>query len=36
MKRGWEISSEDYFPIAQTDFYPLMSKYKKAGVADRL
>ncbi|MBF0527770.1 MAG: ABC transporter substrate-binding protein [Deltaproteobacteria bacterium] len=32
-KIGWEILSEDYFPITQTDFYPLLSKYKKAGVA---
>ena len=30
---GWEIVSEDFFPITQTDFYPLLSKYKKAGVA---
>ncbi len=30
---GWEIASEDYFPLTQTDFYPLLSKYKKAGVA---
>ncbi|SLM31466.1 ABC-type branched-chain amino acid transport system, periplasmic component [Desulfamplus magnetovallimortis] len=29
---GWEIYSEEYFPITQTDFYPLLSKYKKAGV----
>jgi len=33
MKSGWKISSEDYFPLTQTDFYPLMNKYKKAGVA---
>ncbi len=30
---GWKIASEDYFPLTQTDFYPLLSKYKKAGVA---
>ncbi len=30
---GWKIVSEDYFPLTQTDFYPLLSKYKKAGVA---
>jgi len=30
---GWEIHSEEYFPATQTDFYPLLSKYKKAGVA---
>ncbi|MBF0209425.1 MAG: ABC transporter substrate-binding protein [Desulfamplus sp.] len=30
---GWEIFSEEYFPITQTDFYPMLSKYKKAGVA---
>ncbi|MEW5725061.1 MAG: ABC transporter substrate-binding protein, partial [Thermodesulfobacteriota bacterium] len=29
--RGWEISSEDYFSVTQTDFYPLMAKYKKSG-----
>ncbi len=30
---GWEIHSEQYFPVTQTDFYPLLSKYKKDGVA---
>jgi len=30
---GWKIASEDYFPITQTDFYPLLSKYKKEDVA---
>jgi len=30
---GWEILSEQYFPATQTDFYPLLGKYKKAGVA---
>ncbi|MEJ2023808.1 MAG: ABC transporter substrate-binding protein [Deltaproteobacteria bacterium] len=30
---GWEITSEDYFALTQTDFYPLLSKWKKAGVA---
>ncbi len=30
---GWEIYSEDYFPTTQTDFYPLLSKYRKAGVS---
>ncbi|MCK5312594.1 MAG: ABC transporter substrate-binding protein [Desulfobacteraceae bacterium] len=29
---GWTISSEEYFPITQTDFYPLLAKFKKAGV----
>jgi branched-chain amino acid transport system substrate-binding protein len=29
---GWEIVYEDYFDIKQTDFYPMMAKYKKAGV----
>lgn len=29
---GWEIVSEDYFDLKQTDFYPLLAKYKKAGV----
>ena len=32
-KRGWEIVSEDYFPTTQTDFYPLLSKYKKNEVS---
>ena len=31
-KAGWEIASEDYFALTQTDFYPLISKWKKAGV----
>jgi len=30
---GWEIVSEDYFPLTQTDFYPLLGKYKKKDVA---
>jgi len=30
---GWEIVFEDYFALTQTDFYPMLSKYKKAGVA---
>lgn len=30
---GWKIHSEEYFPATQTDFYPLLSKYKKDGVA---
>ncbi|WP_373500074.1 ABC transporter substrate-binding protein [Desulfococcus sp.] len=31
--KGWEIVSEDYFPITQTDFYPLLGKYKAADVS---
>ena len=31
-KYGWEIAMEDYTQIGQTDFYPLLSKYKSAGV----
>jgi branched-chain amino acid transport system substrate-binding protein len=31
--KGWEIVSEDYFPLTQTDFYPLLGKYKKQDVA---
>ncbi len=27
---GWKIVSEDYFPITQTDFYPLLSKFKRS------
>ncbi len=30
---GWEIFAEEYFPATQTDFYPLLSKFKKAGVS---
>ncbi|MBU2629547.1 MAG: ABC transporter substrate-binding protein, partial [Proteobacteria bacterium] len=33
LESGWEIHSEEYFPATQTDFYPLLSKYKKDGVA---
>ena len=29
IKSGWEIVSEDYFPLTQTDFYPLVAKYQK-------
>lgn len=29
---GWTIKSEDYFPLTQTDFSSLMSRYKSAGV----
>ncbi|SDP60451.1 ABC transporter substrate-binding protein [Desulforhopalus singaporensis] len=32
-KRGWEIAGKDYFPITQTDFYPMLGKYKKKDVA---
>jgi branched-chain amino acid transport system substrate-binding protein len=31
--KGWKIVSEDYFPITQTDFYPLLSKYKSLDAA---
>ena len=30
---GWEVHSEEYFPVTQTDFYPMLSKYKRDGVA---
>jgi len=30
---GWEIMSEDYFPITQTDFYPLLSKYRSMDIS---
>ncbi len=30
---GWKVLSEDYFPFTQTDFYPLLSKFKKGGAA---
>ena len=29
---GWEIYAEEYGPLTQTDFYHLLSKFKKAGV----
>ena len=32
-KRGWKIAAKDFFGITQTDFYPLLSKYKKEDVA---
>jgi branched-chain amino acid transport system substrate-binding protein len=32
-EKGWKIVSEDYFPLTQTDFYPLLGKYKKEKVA---
>ncbi len=32
-EKGWTIISEDYFPITQTDFYPLLGKYRKKNVA---
>jgi branched-chain amino acid transport system substrate-binding protein len=31
--RGWTIAAKDFFPITQTDFYPLLSKYKKMDVS---
>ena len=32
-KRGWEVVATDFFQITQTDFYPLLSKYKKKKVS---
>jgi ABC-type branched-subunit amino acid transport system substrate-binding protein len=32
-KIGWEVLSQDYFPPTQTDFYPLLSKWRKEGVS---
>lgn len=32
-KRGWKVASRDFFALTQMDFYPLLSKYKKAGVS---
>ncbi|MCF6249560.1 MAG: ABC transporter substrate-binding protein, partial [Desulfobacula sp.] len=32
LESGWKIHSEEYFPATQTDFYPLLSKYKKADI----
>ena len=31
-KRGWEIVMEDYVAIGQTDFYPLLTRYKKENI----
>jgi branched-chain amino acid transport system substrate-binding protein len=33
LSKGWEVFSEDYFLLGQTDYYPLLAKYSKAGVA---
>ena len=30
---GWEVVDEQYFPIEQTEFYPLLNKFKDEGVA---
>jgi branched-chain amino acid transport system substrate-binding protein len=30
--KGWEIFTEEYFALTQTDFYPYLSKCKQAGV----
>lgn len=30
--KGWEVFSEEYFALTQTDFYPYLSKCKEAGV----
>lgn len=32
-KRGWTVVATDFFPITQTDHYPLLSKYKKMKVS---
>jgi len=32
-EKGWSIVSEDYFPLTQTDFYPLLGKYRRGDVA---
>ncbi|MGW8188257.1 MAG: ABC transporter substrate-binding protein [Desulfobacterales bacterium] len=31
--KGWEVVEKDYFPITQTDFYPLLGKYRKKDVS---
>lgn len=31
-ENGWEISTEEYFDLKKTDFYPYLNKCKKAGV----
>lgn len=30
---GWKIVAEEYFPLEQTEFYPLLNKFKDLGVA---
>lgn len=30
---GWEITSEDYFTLGEVEFYPLLNKWKSAGVS---
>jgi len=32
-KKGWTVAAKDYFPITQTDFYPMLGAYKKKDVA---
>jgi branched-chain amino acid transport system substrate-binding protein len=32
-KSGWKVAAKDFFPITQTDFYPLLSKYKEMNVS---
>jgi branched-chain amino acid transport system substrate-binding protein len=27
-KIGWKVTAEEYFPITQTDFYPILNKFK--------
>lgn len=33
VESGWEVVSEDYVPLTQTDFYPILGKYKKIGAS---
>lgn len=30
---GWKVIAEDYFPVNQSDFYPLLGKYRSKGVS---
>jgi branched-chain amino acid transport system substrate-binding protein len=30
---GWQIASEDYVAVSQTEFYPVLNKYKQSGVS---
>jgi len=32
-RKGWTVAAKDYFPITQTDFYPMLGAYKKKDVA---
>jgi branched-chain amino acid transport system substrate-binding protein len=31
--RAWTIAAEEYFPLSETDYYPLLHKFKNADIA---